>query len=143
MTQHIKTIEQQKNNPNIKRTHNTYNNPTTKTKQQPNNVRDVFRVVINVGHSTSLKHNVPGCHVFVERQRDKVVVGDLPLALHEPEAKNGDQRNPVQCPVGDVPTVVLPGNVHLKISKIEKMLVLIILVIVFKHKIKLKKYMFV
>ena len=32
---------------------------------------------------------------------------------------------------------------YLKISKIEKMLVLIILVIVFKHKIKLKKYMFV
>jgi hypothetical protein len=59
-----------------------------------------------------LKHNVPRCHVFVERQRDKVVVGNLPLALHEPEAQNGDQRNPVQSPVGDVPTVVLPGNVH-------------------------------
>ena len=40
------------------------------------------------------------------------MVGNLPLALHEPEAKNGDQRNPVQSPVGDVPAVVLPGNVH-------------------------------
>ena len=32
---------------------------------------------------------------------------------------------------------------YLKISKIEKTLVLIILVLVFKHKIKIKKYMFV
>ena len=40
---------------------------------------------------------------------------------------------------------VPPEHDHrrLKISKIEKRLVVIILVIVFKHKIKLKKYMFV
>ena len=35
------------------------------------------------------------------------------------------------------------GAPHLKINKIEKRLVLIILVIVFKHKINIKKYMFV
>ena len=39
-----------------------------------------------------------------------------------------------------------PGTRHctyLKINKIEKRLVLIILVIVFKHNINIKKYMFV